>query len=342
VPIASGSFQPAFVGATGTPVVNFQFVNVGVQLDITPKVLLNRDISMTVNVQVNALAGDRNVGGVTQPVLSNRQVTHEIRLAEGETNILGGIITESESTSLSGIPALKSIPILRYLFSQEQKMRDQTEIIIMLTPHIVRMPNIQEANMRGLNTGSETYTRLLRNAAAAAGAGTKPAATPAPATSPAPGAAAAPSAAAAPAPVVRQTSSTVSFSPSPVTLPAAGTSTVNIVGNGTDSYGVDLTLAFEPGAFNVKEVREGGFLSRDGQIVSFVETKETENGALRISLERPPNSAPVSGSGNLVTLVLERGSRPGSSAMRITDFKIRDAQQSVSAGKPAEVSVTAP
>src|SRR5262249_22076460 len=82
VPIASGSFQPAFVGATGTPVVNFQFVDVGVNLDITPRVLLNREISMTVMVQVRALAGDRNVGGVTQPVLTNRQVQHEIRLVE--------------------------------------------------------------------------------------------------------------------------------------------------------------------------------------------------------------------------------------------------------------------
>src|SRR5207248_8833575 len=140
--------------------VNFQFVDVGVNLDITPRVLLNRDISMTVMVQVRALAGDRNVGGVTQPVLTNRQVQHEIRLAEGETNILGGIITDTEATSLNGIPGLKNIPIIRYFFSQEQKTRDQTEIIIMLTPHILRMPNITATNMRGLYTGSETIPRL--------------------------------------------------------------------------------------------------------------------------------------------------------------------------------------
>src|SRR5262249_37452478 len=64
VPIASGSFQPAFVGATGTPVVNFQYVDVGVNLDITPRVLLNREISMNVQVQVRAIADNRNVGGV--------------------------------------------------------------------------------------------------------------------------------------------------------------------------------------------------------------------------------------------------------------------------------------
>src|SRR2546422_885619 len=236
VPIASGSFQPAFVGATGTPVVNFQFVDVGVNLDITPRVLLNHEISMTVMVQVRALAGDRNVGGVTQPVLTNRQVQHEIRLAEGETNVLGGIITESEATSLNGLPGLKNIPILRYFFSQEQKTRDQTEIIVMLTPHILRMPDITATNLRGLYTGSETIPRLRTSPntpAIGPSAPTPPGATPGtpPATQPPAGQPPAvnpPSAGTPAAPpntqpqAQRQTNSTVTFAPSPITLPPAG------------------------------------------------------------------------------------------------------------------------
>jgi len=356
VPIASGSFQPAFVGATGTPVVNFQFVDVGVNLDITPRVLLNREISMTVTVQVRALAGDRDVGGVTQPVLTNRQVQHEIRLVEGETNVLGGLITDTEATSLNGLPGLKNIPIMKYFFSQERKSRDQTEIIIMLTPHILRMPNLREVNLRGLNTGSENAPRLRSPAslgidnqpgapAPGPGAATAPAQPPAaipaapPAVTPAP--AAAPPANTTPQPQ-RTTNSTVSFSPSPVTLPPAGTATINIVGNGTDFYGVDLTIAYDPTAFNIREIREGGFLSRDGQIVAFVQRLETDAGMLRLSLDRPPGAAPVSGTGNLATLVVERGSKQGNSALRITDFRIRDAQQNVATGRPAEVTISAP
>src|SRR5262245_52117495 len=352
VPIASGSFQPAFVGATGTPVVNFQFVDVGVNLDITPRVLLNREISMTVQVQVRAVSDFRDVGGVSQPVLTNRQIQHEIRLVEGETNILGGLITDNEATSLNGLPGLKNIPILRYLFSQERKSRDQTEIIILLTPHILRMPNIQEVNMRGPNTGSETIPRLRSTATLGTGA-QPPAGTPARSSAAAPNAVApAPTTPQAPTPAPappntppvaeRTTNSNVTFAPSPVTLPATGTAMVNIVGNGTDFYGVDLTLAFQPGAFNIKEVREGGFLSRDGQIVAFVQRMETDRGMLQISLERPPGSLPVSGTGNLVTLVLERGDRPGNSSLRVTDFRIRDPQQTVSIGKPTEVTVSAP
>ena len=344
VPIASGSFQPAFVGATGTPVVNFQFVDVGVNLDITPRVLLNRDVSMTVMVQVSALGADRNVGGVTQPVITNRQVQHEIRLAEGETNILGGIITDTENTSLSGIPGLKNIPFLKYLFAQETKTREQSEIVIMLTPHILRMPNISETNLRGLATGSETIPKLRANPATRAPGEQAPApAAAAPAAPATPPAAAPAPAPAAPSPQpLRQTNSSVAFSPSPVTLPATGTATLNFVGNGDDFYAVDLTLTFEPGAVTIREVREGGFLSRDGQIVSFVQRMETDSGTLRISLERPPGASPVSGTGNLVTLVLERGPKGGNSMLRITEFRIRDAQQNVSAGRMAEVSVSAP
>jgi len=134
----------------------------------------------------------------------------------------------------------------------------------------------------------------------------------------------------------------VSFSPTPVTLPATGTATINIVGNGNDWYAADLTMSFEPGAFLIREVREGGFLSRDGQIVAFVQRLETDTGMLRISLERPPTAQPVSGTGNLVTLVLERGPQRGNSTLRITDFRIRDPQQNVSAGRGAEVAVSAP
>jgi general secretion pathway protein D len=313
---------------------------------------------MNVQVQVRAIAGDRNVGGVVQPVLTNRQVTHEIRLVEGETNILGGLITDTESESLNGLPGLKNIPILKYFFAQEQKSRDQSEIIIMITPHILRMPRILEANLRGLNTGSESFPRLrttlgvqppTASPAPAAPPATPPAAAPTtPATTPTPAPPASPPAAAAPAaangqPVIqRATNSTVSFSPSPVTLPATGTAILNIVGNGTDFYGVDITLAFAPGAFNIREVREGGLLSRDGQIVAFVQRMETDNGMLRISIERPPGAAPISGAGNLATLVLERGAQRGDSALRITEFRVRDSQQSAAIGKTAEVTVSVP
>ena len=158
IPVASGSYQPTTTGST--PVVQFQYVDIGVNLDITPHVLMNHEISMQVIVQIQALAGDRNVGGVTLPVFTNRSVDHEIRLQEGETNILAGLITDTEATSLNGWPGVSKIPLLKYLFSQDQKSRDKTEIIIMLTPHIIRMPDITDTNQRSLSVGTEANTKL--------------------------------------------------------------------------------------------------------------------------------------------------------------------------------------
>src|SRR6185295_8072955 len=120
---------------------SYTLQQVGVQLDILSKVLLNRDVSLNVTVTVRALAGDRAVGNVNIPVFSNRIVAHTIRLAEDQTNILGGIISETESKSMTGLPGLKDVPFLKFLFGTEHNQRDQAEVIIMLTPHIVRMPD---------------------------------------------------------------------------------------------------------------------------------------------------------------------------------------------------------
>ncbi|MBI4472659.1 MAG: hypothetical protein HY646_08330 [Acidobacteria bacterium] len=337
VPVPSGSFQPAFVGATGTPVVQFQYLDIGVNLDITPRVLLNRDIAMTVSVVVSAVAGDRDVGGAILPVITNRQVTHEIRLVEGETNMLGGIITDTESTTLTGIPGLKDIPILKYLFAQERKSRDQAEIIVMLTPHIVRMPKITEINMRGLPTGTELNPRLRTPPDPNA-----PQAPPVQRPSSVPGVTRPTPPTPAPEPQPPQpTNATVTFTPAPVTLTATPTP-VNIVLTGENIFGVDLTLSFDPGTIRIQEVRDGGFLSSDGQIIAVVQRIETDNGMARISLERPPGAPAISGSGNVVTLMLARGTQSGESTLRITDFSIRDARQTVMVGKPAEVRVSVP
>jgi general secretion pathway protein D len=353
VPVASGSFQPAFVGATGTPVVQFQYVDVGVNLDMTPRVLLNREVSMTVLVQVQALAGDRNIGGVTQPVFTNRSIQHEIRLAEGETNILGGIITDTESVSMTGIPGLKDVPLLKYLFAQEKKTRDETEIIVMLTPHIVRMPNVLEANMRGLYTGSETIPRLRASPSVPAIGGTIPTPTPPgqpPAVSPVPGAAGnalpfpAPPAVTVlpPAANLQPTNAALGFAPSPITLSPNGPTTVSITVNGNDLAGADMTFAFDPAMFRIREMRDGGFLGRDGQAIAIVQRVDTASGTATVSLDRPAGAPSVSGTGNLITLVLEPSMRSGEAVLRVTDFRVRNAQQVVQAGRAAEVRVIVP
>jgi general secretion pathway protein D len=330
VPVPTTSFQSTNIGGGATTAYTLQ--QVGVQLDILSRVLPTRQISLQVTVTVRAQQGDRLVGELLIPVFSNRIVAHTIRLAEGETNILGGIISETETTSITGIPGLKDIPLLKYLFGQEHKTRDQAEVVIMLTPHIVRMPDITETDVRGIIVGSESNLRLRPNY----GSPTPPPVPPQPARPPAAGNVP-PVPTAAPAP----TTATVGFA-APVTLAGAGTTSVNVSINGPNILGTDLTLAFDPTAFTIKDVHDGGFLSRDGQVIALIHNIDNKKGTATVSLERSPSAPALSGTGTLLTLSLEPGTKKGPSPLRVTEFGVRDARSTVRPGTTAEVQVTVP
>ena len=150
VPIATGSFQAGVgVGSTAgagfvNPLVNtqFQYQEVGVNVDVTPRVHPNHEVSLKVKVEVSSVTGQSNIGGIQQPIISQRTIDHEIRLKEGEASILGGLLTKTDSKSLSGWPGLAHVPLLRYLFSEDTKNYEDDEIMIILTPHIVRLPGV--------------------------------------------------------------------------------------------------------------------------------------------------------------------------------------------------------
>ena len=114
----------------------------------------------------------------------------------------------------------------------------------------------------------------------------------------------------------------------------------NITINGADISGVDLTLSFDPHAISIQTIRDGGLLSRDGQILAVVQRIDTETGTAKISIERPPGAPPISGNGSLITLLISAGDKKGDSVLRVTDFSVRDAQQNLAVGKPVEVKVT--
>src|SRR5215469_2881530 len=125
VPIATGSFQAGVgVGVGGgagvvNPLVNtqFQYLDVGVKIDVTPRVHPGGDVSMKLTVEISAIAGSSNIGGINQPIISTRKVEHDIRLKDGEANILGGLIERTETKNVNGIPGLGEVPLLKYLFS---------------------------------------------------------------------------------------------------------------------------------------------------------------------------------------------------------------------------------
>ena len=156
VPIATGSFTPG-IGASGiSPLVNtqFQYLDVGVNIDITPHVHSDQEVTLKMVLEISSVTGSQNIGGIVQPVIGQRRIQHETRLGDGDINLVGGILEDSETRSLSGYPWLTKIPLLKYLFGQENKDRRQNEIVFAITPHIVRAEKITDENLRLLDIGA--------------------------------------------------------------------------------------------------------------------------------------------------------------------------------------------
>lgn len=162
IPIATGSFTPG-IGAGGiSPLVNtqFQYLDVGVNIDITPHVHSSRDVTLKMTLEISSVTGTSNIGGIAQPTIGQRRIEHETRLQDGELNLLAGILEDTETKSLSGYPWLTRIPILKYLFGQENKEHDEHEVVFAITPHIVRAEEITDDDLRLIDVGTSNSIGL--------------------------------------------------------------------------------------------------------------------------------------------------------------------------------------
>src|ERR1039458_6043117 len=162
VPVATGSFQPGIGGVGINPLVNtqFQYLDVGVNIEITPHVHSNGEVTLKISMDVSAVTGQSNIGGISQPIIGQRKIEHEIRLRDGEANLLGGIMEDQQTKSLAGIPGLAQIPILRYLFGQTTQDHSENEIIFAIVPHIIRGTEVSEINQRAIDIGPSTTIEL--------------------------------------------------------------------------------------------------------------------------------------------------------------------------------------
>jgi general secretion pathway protein D len=305
VPVATGSFQPGIGGVGINPLVNtqFQYLDVGVNIDITPRVHAGREVTLKVMLDISSVTSRVNIGGIDQPVIGQRKIEHEIRLKEGEVNLLGGILEEQDIKSLSGIPGLAQVPLLKYLFSQTNKEHKENEIVFALIPHIVRGQELSELNQRALQVGTASAIELRRVNRPATPA-PAPGQTMAPASQPA-----APTT--APPANPQQTSppqaaaggATFVFDPAAVNQKVGATFAVNVLLTGAQNvYSVPLQVSYDPKILQVVNISNGGFLSQDGQAVALVHRDDDQGGALQITATRPPGSGGVSGQGAVVTL----------------------------------------
>ena len=153
VPIPVTSFNSAnTVGSNIVPITSFQYQDVGIRIEIEPRVHHNEEISLQITVEVSNVAGE--VGD--QPIIGTRTIETTIRLKDGETNFLAGLIRSDETNSESGVPGLSEIPLLGRLFSRKSSQNQRTDIMLTLTPHIIRRANITEEDLTPIWVGTES------------------------------------------------------------------------------------------------------------------------------------------------------------------------------------------
>ena len=326
VPVATGSFQPGIGGVGINPLVNtqFQYLDVGVNIDITPHVHANGEVTLKITMDVSAVTGQQNIGGISQPIIGQRKIEHEIRLKDGEANLLGGIMEDQQTKSLSGIPGLAQIPILKYLFGQTTQDHSENQIVFAIVPHIIRSTDVQEINQRAIQIGTATNIELRHvSKVQAVPAGTSAPASPsiAPANQ---GASSQPGA--RPGSAAPNTPAPASFLFDPPTIQAAkgNTFVVNLLISGAQNVSsVPVQLNYDPKILQLVNVSNGGFLSQDGQAVALVHREDETLGQSQITATRPPGSGGVSGQGSVVTMTFE-AKETGQTPLTITRGGARD------------------
>ena len=334
VPVATGSFQAGVgVGVGGgaglvNPLVNtqFQYIDVGVNIDVTPRVHPDGEVSMKLSIDVSQIAGQSNIGGIQQPIISQRKIEHDVRLKDGEVNVLGGLIERDNILNQNGIPGFSNIPLAKYLFSDNSKEVIDQEILIVLTPHVIRMPSISPDDLRTMAAGTDTNVRVYRDDEE----GMTPPATAArpaePSAQTAPSGPANPPAQANPA-APGNAAAQLHFDPATATLKPGDRMTVGLsVTNVNDLYSIPLLIHYNPAVVQVEEIKDGGFLSGGTQQIAIVQRIDAQKGEVVVSATRQPNTPGVNGSGTLLGFVI-RAVAPGNSDLQILQVNAHDSQQ---------------
>jgi len=195
VPVPSTTFTPiAAGGASANPLTSFTYRPIGVIVEMTPRVTYEGDIVMDLTVENSARGQDSNIAGQVLPAFASRKVTTRLRLRDGESNLLAGLLREDERRSLRGFPGILRLPILQQLFADNDTNIRQTDIVMLLTPRIVRSHQLTAGDLSPIYIGTQGNMAVggpppifggaapgAAPVAPAAAAGPAPAATPVPA-----------------------------------------------------------------------------------------------------------------------------------------------------------------
>jgi general secretion pathway protein D len=345
IPVATGSYSAGTAITTASLGVQTQFtyLDVGVNIDMTPTVHYDGEVSLKLKVEVSAQNGSVTISGVTEPIISQRVAEQVIQLKDGEPALLAGLMQVQDTKTVSGTPGLGEIPILKYFFASTDKTQQTDDIVFLIIPHIVRESILTDENTRAIYTGTSQSVELLRQKPdkeeeqAVETAATQ---SPTSSTSAANAAQAmigkmaadarpmTPGAIAAVPITPNGTAPTVTLTVLPASSNQAVGSTFQVsvvASNAHDLFAVPLQIQFDPKVLALVNVDAGDLLGRDGQAVALVHRDEG-NGAVTISAMRPPGTRGVDGQGSICTLTF-KALAPGDATVALTRIGTKDSQQ---------------
>jgi len=156
VPIPTTTFNTSTtIGTNIVPVTSFQYQDVGIKIEVEPRVHHNKEVTLKLALEVSQLGQPVTFGGTTQPTIGTRTISSNIRLKDGETNFLAGLYRTDKTRTNTGIPFLGDIPVIGRLFSDRNINLTTTDLVLTLTPHIIRIPDVTEEDLAPLYVGTD-------------------------------------------------------------------------------------------------------------------------------------------------------------------------------------------
>ncbi len=304
-------------GINNVPITSYQQQDVGIEIKIKPRVHFEKEVTLDLDIKVSSLGG-KGYGDI--PIINNREVKNVIRLKDGETNLIAGLLRDEERKTLKGIPGLKDLPVLGRLFGAEDTTIEQTEVILTITPHIVRTISLSPEDMKAIWVDVESVRAEqsgkggIGDEIADSNRSISTIMNPPKARQPQEGDA-----------------NQVSIFPADINIPINHEFQADVNVRCQQEIGnMSLALKFDPRLMNMKDVIEGGMMRQLGDKVPFLKNINNSAGICTIGFSSPPTGKGIKGGGSLVTLLFESKSS-GEGLISIT---------SCSAGSPSGQTIS--
>jgi general secretion pathway protein D len=355
IPVATGSYQTGAATAVVSSLVNTQFtyLDVGVEIEITPTVHFNGDVTLKTKIVTSEEQSPVSIGGISEPVISQRTSEQTVRLKEGETNIMGGFLEKEDLVSVTGTPGLGEVPLLKYIFSSQTHEVIDDEIMFLITPHVVRSQRLNPLNLGAVDTGTGSNIELrFVDSQGSAQASAAPVLQMLPtvnsthvgsAAATVPTQAQPPPVAPSPAAGAASAGPGLSMQIVPPADPPKAGSTFQVVvklTGGQDVFSLPMMMHYDSSKLFLINVDTGDLLGRDGQAVALTH-RDDGNGLLVVASSRPPGVAGVSGSGAVCILTFKAKAAGDAAITLVRAAAKNSAQQSTEiAGSQAQVHIS--